>query len=231
MAERRYTVVCIFEPTTPKIIIYDIHEWIHDTLRIPEKTVNTIQIYGRKRHVYIKLAEAQCIAAVLRDSCGQAEYRHNSGEISIVSIAMAGMGTKNIRIANLLLEVPDESLRSTVSPIWQSRNNTGRNVVAKIQIRSGQWHTTGYNDADPTYPVQSDHRRAQGTPIPRRPASNMLWKWRNWSHVSILSQGTQKRKYNVRRSNINISEHCSTPPQRGVKPKRTRPNEHHPPNR
>ena len=107
MAERRYTVVCIFEPTTPKIIIYDIHEWIHDTLRIPEKTVNTIQIYGRKRHVYIKLADAQCIAAVLRDSCGQAEYRHNSGEISIVSIAMAGMGTKKLRNANLPPEVPD----------------------------------------------------------------------------------------------------------------------------
>jgi len=106
MAERRYTVVCTFDPTRPKITVNDIHGWIHDTFRIPEKTVNMIQIDGRKLHVYIKLADTQCIAAVIRDSCGQAEYRHNNGEISIVNISMAEMGTKKIRIANLPLEVP-----------------------------------------------------------------------------------------------------------------------------
>ena len=107
MAERRNTVACKFEPTSPKITACDIHERIHDILRIPEKMVKMIQIEGPKWQVYIKLADTQCIAAVLRDSCGQAEYRHNSGEISIVSIAMAGMGTKKLRNANLPPEVPD----------------------------------------------------------------------------------------------------------------------------
>ena len=42
MAEWRNTVVCTFDTTSPKITAYDIHEWIHDTLRIPEKAVNMI---------------------------------------------------------------------------------------------------------------------------------------------------------------------------------------------
>ena len=88
-------------------------------------------------------------------------------------------------------------------------------MVANIQIHSGKRHTAGYNDADPKYPVQFDHRRAQGIPTARRPALNMLRMWRDWPHVSSLSQETDKRENNVQRSNINICEHCST--QRPIK--------------
>jgi hypothetical protein len=75
MAERQYTVVCTFEPASPKITTYDIRECIHDTLRIPEKTVDMIQIDGPKRKVYIKMTDPQCVQVLLRDTCGQAEYR------------------------------------------------------------------------------------------------------------------------------------------------------------
>ena len=109
-------IVCTFDVASPRITAYDIHEWIHDTLRIPEKTLNMIQTDGPKRQAYIKLADISGVQALLRDTCGQAEYKHNTGKISIVSIAMAGMGTKKIRTANLPPEVPDESLRSTFAP-------------------------------------------------------------------------------------------------------------------
>jgi hypothetical protein len=75
-----------------------------------------IQIDGPKRQICIKLMGNECVQALLWVTCGQAKYKHNNGEISIVCIDMADMDTKKIRIANLPLEVPDESLRSTLSP-------------------------------------------------------------------------------------------------------------------
>jgi hypothetical protein len=65
-----------------------------------------IQIDGQKRQVYIKLADNACVQALLRDKCGQAEYRHNTGEISIVSIVMAGMGTKKYGLQTYRLKCP-----------------------------------------------------------------------------------------------------------------------------
>jgi hypothetical protein len=94
MAERQNTIVYTFDPASPRITSYDIHEWIHDTRRVPEQTVNMIQMEGPKRQVYIKLADKAYVQALLRDPSGQAEYKHNTGELSIMSIAVVGMGTK-----------------------------------------------------------------------------------------------------------------------------------------
>jgi hypothetical protein len=81
MAERQNTIVCSFDPASPRITAYDIHEWIHDTLRIPEKIVNMNQIDGPKRQVYIKLAYQEYVQALIRDTRGIAEYtrKHNTG--------------------------------------------------------------------------------------------------------------------------------------------------------
>lgn len=54
--------------------------------------------------------------AVLRDTGGQAEYKYTCGELSMVSLAMAGMGKKRTRVANLRPEVPNETLRATLAP-------------------------------------------------------------------------------------------------------------------
>jgi hypothetical protein len=101
MAERHNTVVCTFDPTSPRITAFDIREWIHEALRIPEHTVSMIQIDGIKRQVYIKLIDKECVLSLLRSTNGQAEYKHHTGELSIVNIAVVGMGTKRVRIANL----------------------------------------------------------------------------------------------------------------------------------
>jgi hypothetical protein len=60
-----------------------------------------IQIYGIKRQVYIKLGDNESVHALLRDSGGEVEYKYSTGELSIVSLAMAGMSTTRIRIANV----------------------------------------------------------------------------------------------------------------------------------
>jgi len=55
MAERLNTIMCTFDPTSPRITTYDIHEWIQQVLRIPEHTVGVIQIDGANRQVFIKV--------------------------------------------------------------------------------------------------------------------------------------------------------------------------------
>ena len=57
------------------------------------------------------MVDGDCVLAVLRDTRGQAECKYPNGELSVVSLAMAFMGTKLIREANLPPEVPNETLQ------------------------------------------------------------------------------------------------------------------------
>ena len=116
MAERHNTLVCSFDPSSPRITAYDIHECIYASLRIPEHKVHMIQIVGLKRLVYIRRGGSESVLALLRDTGRQVEYKYPTGEPSIASLAMAGMGTKPIRIANLPPEVPNDTLRATLAP-------------------------------------------------------------------------------------------------------------------
>ena len=59
MTARQNTIVCTFEPARPRISALDIHEWIHETLRIPEHKVSMIQIDDPKKKVYIKLTDSE----------------------------------------------------------------------------------------------------------------------------------------------------------------------------
>jgi len=56
--------------------------------------------------VYIKLRDNNRLQQVFHLTGGQAEYRHTNGEISMVRVEAAGLGTRRVRIANLPPEVP-----------------------------------------------------------------------------------------------------------------------------
>jgi hypothetical protein len=114
MAERRNTIVCAFDPNTPKISAFDIHEWIYETFRLPDQEVNMIQIDGIK-HVYTKLETEQCAHKIIQDTNGQTTYKHPDGLLSVVLIDMAGMGVKSIRIANLPPEVQGDTVRDALA--------------------------------------------------------------------------------------------------------------------
>jgi len=109
MVERHNTIVCTFYPTSPRFTAYDIFERIHDVLRISEHTVNMIQTDGTKRQICIKLIDKACVQTLLRDTNGQAENKSHTGEMSLVSISVAGKDIKRARIANLPPEVPDDA--------------------------------------------------------------------------------------------------------------------------
>ena len=116
MAERKHTVVCIFEQNSPRISAFEIHEWIYEQLHISEESLNMIQIDGIRRHVYLKFVNELYVTELLRMSKGRMEYRHLTGEISAVRLEPAGMGTRRIRIANLPPETAEDTLRTALAP-------------------------------------------------------------------------------------------------------------------
>ena len=87
MAEQQHTMVCIFDPNSPCISAYEIHEWIHDQLQVLEQLLS---IDGIKIHIFLKFVDDLYIQNILQSTNGSAEYRHVTGEISIVCLEVAG---------------------------------------------------------------------------------------------------------------------------------------------
>jgi hypothetical protein len=75
-----------------------------------------IQIDGIKRQVYVKFNTYESALDIIQATNGHAEYKHMTGEISIVQIGMAGLGIKHIRVANLPPEVKDNALKKVLAP-------------------------------------------------------------------------------------------------------------------
>jgi hypothetical protein len=94
---------------SPRITAYNIHEWIYTQLRLLEDDIRMIQIDGPRRRVYIKFVSAERMQSILLDIHGQQEYKHDDGEISIVTVELASMGVRRARVANLPLEVQIQS--------------------------------------------------------------------------------------------------------------------------
>jgi hypothetical protein len=115
MCDRQNTLVFIFDPRSPKITAYHIHEWLYEQLRLREDEIGMIQVDGPRRRVFIKFVTGEQMQTVLRVTKGQLEYRHETCEVSIVRMDIAGMGLRRVRVANLPPEVPDRVLRDTMS--------------------------------------------------------------------------------------------------------------------
>jgi hypothetical protein len=64
MTKRQKTLVCAFDLQSPRITAFDIHEWIHDTMRLQETEVAMVQVDG-PRHIYIKFRDSHRIQETL----------------------------------------------------------------------------------------------------------------------------------------------------------------------
>jgi len=80
-----------------------------------------IQLDGSKRHVYIKFTEEDSMDKILQATGGQKEYKHETGEITQVTIKIAGLGIKKFRIANLPLDTEKCAIRDSLSKYGEVR--------------------------------------------------------------------------------------------------------------
>jgi hypothetical protein len=122
MAIRINTVVFTFDLSSPRITAHDLHEWLHAELRIQEKKTQMIQIDGIKRQVYVKLSKKYYMLSIINGTRGRGAYKHHTGEISPVKVAVARMSYKKILVANLPPEVLDDTLRDALAPFGQVSN-------------------------------------------------------------------------------------------------------------
>jgi hypothetical protein len=113
VSDRQNTIVCCFNPRSPRITAFHIHEWIYEKLRLDEEDIRMIQIDGT-RQVFIKFTNSTRMQSVQSETKGQLEFKHDNGELSQVTIELAGMGMRKIRIANLPPEVRDRMIKDSL---------------------------------------------------------------------------------------------------------------------
>ena len=127
MAIRSNMIGFTFDPASPRITAHSIHEWLLEEMHIQEQKAHMIQIDGNKRQVYIKLTDKDYMLSIINGTGGRGEYKQNTGEISLVEIAVAGMGHKKIRITNLPPEVLDDTnLLPHLDKFWTFKMRCGR---------------------------------------------------------------------------------------------------------
>jgi hypothetical protein len=68
MSGRKNTIVCCFDHHSPCISDFEVHEWIHDTMRLHEDEVAMIQIDGDKQQVYMKLHDYKRMSDILKST-------------------------------------------------------------------------------------------------------------------------------------------------------------------
>jgi hypothetical protein len=146
--ERKDTAVCIFDKTSHRITAYEIHEWIYNSLHLETEDVVIIQIDGPRRQVCIKTTHSTVVENLISRNKGESIYQYDSGETYKVIISQAGLGRRNVRIANLPPEMPEEIIRQHLGKYGQ---------VAKI--KEEKWaNTYRYNVANGIRIVQMDLR-------------------------------------------------------------------------
>jgi hypothetical protein len=126
MTERHNTVVCVFDKSSPRISVYDIHEWIYATLQFPEDDVQMVQIGGPTRQVCIKFESAERMSNHLPTILGTREYLHNNGELSNVIVTPTCIGFREVRIASLPPEVTDAATHTALETFGEIRGISGQ---------------------------------------------------------------------------------------------------------
>jgi hypothetical protein len=116
MGDYKQTVVCSFDPSSPRLTAYEVHEWIHDQLKVLDDTVTAVQIDASKRLVYVRFVDQECASTLVQRTNGTVSCKHATGEISTVNVDLAGLGFRRVRIVNVPLGVGQERFRIALMP-------------------------------------------------------------------------------------------------------------------
>ena len=109
--DRQNTIVCSFDMRSPKINAFQIHEWLHDTLRLNEDDIRVIQIDGTLRKVYIKFVDSGRMMRGLQPIQVDLEFYHETGEIPKMTVEIAGVGIRRVRVSIFPPEVTEDQVK------------------------------------------------------------------------------------------------------------------------
>jgi hypothetical protein len=118
------TLVASFDVNSPRTSAQSVHVWVVDTLGLSEDDLLGLQIDGAKRKVYLKFVAEHKLQTFLRTTGGKVDFHHESGEVSTVTLEMAGLGIRKVRVANLSLEAPDAAVRVVMAQYGDIRSVT-----------------------------------------------------------------------------------------------------------
>ena len=68
MSDKLKAIACGFDPRSPQIYAFHIHEWIYEILHIAEENIKLIQIDWPRRLVYIKFTDEECMNTILQNT-------------------------------------------------------------------------------------------------------------------------------------------------------------------
>lgn len=76
--------LCYFEKASPRITVYEMHEYIQDKLEVEKENIQIIQSDRTKRQVYVKFYTAHKVNEFLNRTNGHMYYEHTNGMVSQV---------------------------------------------------------------------------------------------------------------------------------------------------
>jgi hypothetical protein len=194
MSGRRNTLVCCFDPTSPRLTAFDIHEWIHSQLKVSENSVTMIQVDGIRRQILIKFTDLHFVNDIINATNGETIYKHTTGEIFPVRLMIAGMGTKRIRLANLPPELPTMVIRSALSQY-------GDVLSIHDETWAKHYRYTVSNGVRIAMMTLKKHIPSHITVAGYRALTSYVgqpqtWMWRNRPYVSCLPKTQRGKEHN-----------------------------------
>jgi hypothetical protein len=115
MCDRRNTIVYSFDQRSPKINAFQIHEWLYEKAQLREDDIRVIQIDGPFRKVYVKFVNNESMVRIIQNGQSDLEFLHENGEISKVTMEVAGIGTRRVRITTLPPEITDTQIKNALA--------------------------------------------------------------------------------------------------------------------
>ena len=87
-----------------------------------EEDILTLQIDGPRRRVYIKFNSELRLQTILHDTNGQLVFHHDNGELSKVTIELADVCNKKVRLVRLPPEVTEDIIKKCLSKYGEVKN-------------------------------------------------------------------------------------------------------------